>query len=115
MLPHQGSLRIGRHNSWLFGLALGACSLNPQPDLPGESGPAAVAGTSSGGASSSAGATSGVDTGGSGPVIGADAGTGTADQGSAGQNENEGGAAGLAEAGAGGESGAIQLAPRPAK
>jgi hypothetical protein len=108
-------MRIRWHNSWLFGLALGACSLNPQPDLPAGSEPAAVAGTSSGGASSSGGAAFGVDTGGSDVAIGAGAGTGTADHGCAGQSEDEGGAGGLAEGGAGGESGAAQLAPRPAK
>jgi hypothetical protein len=98
-------MRIGWHSSWLLGAALCACSLNPQPELPdapgrpGESGDAGP--NASGGAAASGGAS------GSSAVITEPSGGGLDIGGDAGANS--------AEAGAGGEAGAAQLAPGPAR
>jgi hypothetical protein len=108
-------MRIRWHRSWLLGLAVGACSLNPQPDLPGESagsatptatgGSPGVAGSSAGGAPASGGVS------GSGAVLlpgtgGLDTDAGSVTTGAAGE------AGASAEAG---EGGAPQLAPGPAR
>jgi|SRR5450631_2443053 len=115
-------MRIRWHSLWLLGLAVGACSLNPQPELPGDNlGSSSAAGGSNGSggtASSAAGGANGVagtgvtEPNGGGFDSGADAGATGSSIGEAGAGgEGPGGQ----EAGASGEGGALQLAPGPAR
>jgi hypothetical protein len=116
-------MRIDWHRSWLLALAVGACSLNPQPDLPGEqsgTGPSGAAGSKgSGGASSNA--AGGAAFGGSSPITTPGGGTfdSGADAGAVGGFVGEAGIGGegpgAQEAGASGEGGTPQLAPGPAR
>lgn len=111
-------MRIRGHKYWLIGLTLGGCVLNPQPDIPGNTGASAPSESPGGGATSNA-------SGGSLSTAGGNGGSGTvATPGTGGAPDidipgvsaegGEGGTSLFGDAGAGGEAGSRQLAPGPA-